>query len=117
MIKTIHNYTDSIGEICAYFAGLILLGGAAFSYIEGETLFRSIYWATITATSVGYGDISPKTTPGMALAMAVAVFGLILMALLIAKVHSVLIRNDHEFTDEEQRLILEKLTKIEENLK
>jgi voltage-gated potassium channel len=117
MLKTIHNLTDSTLEIFGYLLGLIVLAGTAFAYIEGETILRSLYWATITATSVGYGDVTPKTDAGMILAMATAVLGLVVMALFIAKCHSVLIRNDHEFTHDEQEKILKTLEEVKEKLK
>ena len=36
---------------------------------------RSIYWAIVTLTTVGYGDISPQTVPGQALASMMMVCG------------------------------------------
>ncbi|MDR4507195.1 MAG: ion transporter [Candidatus Brocadiaceae bacterium] len=36
---------------------------------------RSIYWAVVTLTTVGYGDITPKTTVGQALSMIIMVMG------------------------------------------
>jgi voltage-gated potassium channel len=36
---------------------------------------RSMYWAVVTLTTVGYGDISPKTPLGQALASMVMILG------------------------------------------
>ncbi len=36
---------------------------------------RSIYWAVVTLTTVGYGDITPKTNFGQALSMVIMVMG------------------------------------------
>ena len=36
---------------------------------------RSIYWAIVTMTTVGYGDIAPQTSLGQALASIVMIFG------------------------------------------
>lgn len=41
---------------------------------------RSIYWAIVTLTTVGYGDISPQTVPGQALASMMMVCGYSLLA-------------------------------------
>lgn len=48
--------------------------------IEGEahgftSIPQSIYWAIVTLTTVGYGDISPKTPLGQALASLVMIMG------------------------------------------
>ena len=61
---------------------LVLIIGAAMYLIEGgqpETQFtsipRSVYWAIVTMTTVGYGDIAPQTVIGQTLAAAVMILG------------------------------------------
>ena len=64
----------------------IVLIVAAFMYlIEGEENgFTSIptaaYWAIVTMTTVGYGDIAPQTVPGRALAAALMFLGYAIIA-------------------------------------
>lgn len=41
---------------------------------------RSIYWAIVTLTTVGYGDISPETTVGQFLASVVMILGYAIIA-------------------------------------
>lgn len=36
---------------------------------------RSIYWAVVTLTTVGYGDIAPGTTLGQIVATAIMILG------------------------------------------
>jgi len=48
--------------------------------IEGEqngftSIPRSMYWAIVTMTTVGYGDIAPKTFTGQALSSIVMLLG------------------------------------------
>ncbi|MHC4552620.1 MAG: ion transporter [Planctomycetota bacterium] len=41
---------------------------------------QSIYWAIVTLTTVGYGDISPQTAPGKMLAAVVMLLGYAIIA-------------------------------------
>jgi len=54
--------------------------GTLMFIIEGRehgftSIPRSIYWAIVTLTTVGYGDIAPQTTLGQFLAMILMVMG------------------------------------------
>jgi voltage-gated potassium channel len=59
---------------------LVLLIGSAIYLIEGEasgfvSIPTSIYWAIVTLTTVGYGDLAPQTTLGRILASFVMLLG------------------------------------------
>ncbi|MBK5294125.1 MAG: ion transporter, partial [Acidobacteriia bacterium] len=59
---------------------LVTIIGALIYLIEGEangftSIPISIYWAIVTLTTVGYGDISPKTPLGQMLASVVMILG------------------------------------------
>jgi len=65
-----------LGTICT----LIVIIGALMYLIEGEehgftSIPQSIYWAIVTMTTVGYGDITPVTVPGKMLASLVMIIG------------------------------------------
>jgi len=64
---------------------LVTILGTAMYLIEGEasgfdSIPRSIYWAIVTMTTVGYGDITPRTVPGQALASFVMILGYSILA-------------------------------------
>lgn len=59
---------------------LVVILGSVMYVIEGAkngftSIPRSIYWAIVTLTTVGYGDISPQTSLGQALAAFVMILG------------------------------------------
>ena len=45
------------------------------------TFFDAVYWATVSLTTVGYGDIYPVTTIGRVVTMISSVFGIAIIAL------------------------------------
>ena len=58
-------------------------GGAAFAALEeGRSTADGIYWSLTTMTTVGYGDLSPETTGGRVLAVAVMLVGIGFVAVL-----------------------------------
>lgn len=59
---------------------LVVIFGSLMYIIEGEengftSIPRSIYWAIVTLTTVGYGDISPNTPLGQAFAAFIMILG------------------------------------------
>ena len=73
---------------------LLCVGSLAIAYIllsalvifnvepdSFDTFFSAIYWATVSLTTVGYGDIYPITTVGRIVTMISALFGVAIVAL------------------------------------
>ena len=46
------------------FISIILLGAYFYSSVEGWSYFNSVYFTTITVTTIGYGDFAPATFYG-----------------------------------------------------
>jgi voltage-gated potassium channel len=64
---------------------IVIIAGATMHFIEGpESGFVSIssgmYWAVVTLTTVGYGDIAPATTVGRFIASAIMILGYAIIA-------------------------------------
>ena len=64
---------------------LVVIIGTIMYLVEGEehgfsSIPRSIYWAVVTLTTVGYGDISPETPFGQFLASVVMILGYAIIA-------------------------------------
>jgi voltage-gated potassium channel len=76
-----HKVTVFLGTI----AILVTLLGTAMYLIEGgrngfTSIPVSVYWAVVTMTTVGYGDIAPQTVAGKTLATIVMVLGYSIIA-------------------------------------
>jgi voltage-gated potassium channel len=59
---------------------IVIIVGTLMYQIEGEangftSIPAAMYWAIVTVTTVGYGDISPKTVPGRILASFLMIVG------------------------------------------
>ena len=109
--------TDTFKELAAIYAVLILVSATLFMMIEGHGFAASLYWAGTTATSTGYGDISPKTVAGQILAMVLmhlSIFGV--APLIVVRLVDRLNENRDAFTHEEQVHILEGIARIEQRL-
>ncbi len=64
---------------------LVIIIGTVMYLVEGEasgftSIPRSIYWAVVTLTTVGYGDISPATALGQFFASIVMLLGYAIIA-------------------------------------
>ncbi len=77
---------------------VILLGGAIFLYIleskvnKGVAHFSdAVYWAIISMTTTGYGDITPNTLAGRVVSVIVVLSGILLFSMVTATVASVFV--------------------------
>ena len=64
---------------------IVIVMGSLMYLIEGAengfvSIPRSVYWAIVTLTTVGYGDISPQTTLGRGLASIIMILGYSIIA-------------------------------------
>jgi voltage-gated potassium channel len=64
---------------------LVLILGSTIYLVEGEangfvSIPRSIYWAIVTLTTVGYGDLAPQTALGRFVASIVMLLGYSILA-------------------------------------
>jgi voltage-gated potassium channel len=64
---------------------IVVVMGALMYLVEGEehgftSIPTSMYWAVVTMTTVGYGDIAPRTTVGQLLASVLMILGYAIIA-------------------------------------
>ncbi|MBP8969356.1 MAG: ion transporter [Lachnospiraceae bacterium] len=92
------RYSKSITIILNVFKkqkeSLLVVGGLAIGYIlvsalvvisiepdTFPTFFDAVYWATVSLTTVGYGDIYAVSTAGKVITMISSIFGIAIVAL------------------------------------
>ena len=97
------KYIDSIKELLFLYFVVLIISSLAYSGFEGKDFFESFWWACITAMTVGYGDMYPVTLGGKIIALLlIHISVLLILPLLIGNVCSRCVKNQNEFTHEEQ---------------
>ncbi len=89
--------------IATSLASTVLISSALFYAAEHEvnpevnTYFDSFWWAMVSGTTVGYGDIAPVTTAGRWVAILLMIFGLGVFGFVTGTVASILSRRAKKF--------------------
>ena len=84
IMNVIKNSSDALLAVCSLAICYILISALVIFNVEADsfdTFFDAIYWATVSLTTVGYGDIYPVTTAGRIITMVSSVFGIAIVAL------------------------------------
>ena len=71
-------------NILCIMVGNIIGGGLLLSLLDGKSLAEGQYLAFITASTIGYGDLSPETWGARAVAVAIGLNGLVLTGIVVA---------------------------------
>lgn len=97
------RYFDTLRELIMYYVILVVFTTVAFSYAESKSLFDSLWWVIVTASTTGYGDIYPTTVFGKIIGMFVMhMVTFLIVPLIVAQMSSKLIVDNDTFTHSEQ---------------
>ena len=86
--EAVYQKRREFGLIMGMVLFMILAAGSLLYWAEGDvqpekfgSIPRAMWWAIVTLTTVGYGDVYPITTLGRILAGLIAISGVMLIAL------------------------------------
>jgi voltage-gated potassium channel len=73
-----------VAPLLVFLSFLIIVLGQIVCHLEKWEKFDGLYWAFITATTVGYGDIRPLKKASKALSILIALVGVMFTGIIIA---------------------------------
>ncbi len=104
IIRALINSRAKIMVFMLFILLMVTILGSMMYLIEGQenhaqfdSIPRSIYWAIVTLTTVGYGDISPVTNFGQFLASFVMLLGYAVLAVPTGIVSAELVKDKIQF--------------------
>lgn len=80
--------TNGLGWVLLVAVGVISVSAVAVRFLEStiESWADAFWWATVTATTVGYGDISPESGAARAVAVVLMLVGIGTIGMLTASI-------------------------------
>lgn len=105
--------TNGLKNVLIFTVIAIVLGALGVMYAEGMNFGDAIWWAFVTATTVGYGDLSPKSTLGRLIAATLMIFGIGLIGSITSTITSYFLRVENkDYKEETIELIKKKIDDI-----
>ena len=84
ILNVIKREKRALAAVCVLAGGYIALSALIMFQVEPDsfdTFFDAIYWAVVTLTTVGYGDIYPTSEIGRIVSMTSSFMGIAIVAL------------------------------------
>lgn len=84
IVNIFKKQKEPLGYVLLLAMGYIVISALIVFNVEPDsfnTFFDAVYWATVSLTTMGYGDIYPVTEVGRIVTMVSSVFGIAIVAL------------------------------------
>ena len=107
--RVLKRQKRSLTAVCILAAGYVLLCALVMFNVEPETFdsfFEAIYWATVSLTTIGYGDIYPVSPFGRFISMLSSFIGIAVVALpsgIVTAAYMRELQRPYEPRDEEKK--------------
>ena len=102
-LNLMQKLANKVLPLILTFVTAMTVAAVTFSWIEDKDLSNGYWWATVTATTVGYGDLYPTHLSSKLIGGAFMFFCVFfIQPLLTAKFSAHLIVNSDAFTHDEQ---------------
>ncbi|WP_084151581.1 potassium channel family protein [Thiomicrorhabdus sp. Milos-T2] len=85
---------NRFGQILSIFAFIIIGSGAIFAYLEDRQVWDGVWYALVTITTVGYGDVVPVSDEGRVFGVILILFGVVFFSLVTANISAFLIGSE-----------------------
>lgn len=103
MRKLFSKSTDTFKELFVIYLSIIAVSALLFSVFEHKRVADGFWWASVTAMTVGYGDMYPVTIPGKVVAVLLMhIVPLIIVPTIVVRLLDKMIENRDRFSHEEQ---------------
>jgi voltage-gated potassium channel len=103
----------NVDFLLVYGVGLVIIAATVVASVEGgegasiHSFADALWWAVVTITTVGYGDMVPITLVGRAIAFVLMLGGIAFFSGMTANLASFLIKSKDSQKDEMARLVKE----------
>lgn len=84
ILKVIKDQKEPLIAVCTLAVGYVLIAALVIFNVEPDTFanfFEAVYWACVSLTTMGYGDIYPVSTAGRIVTMISSFVGIAIVAL------------------------------------
>jgi len=115
-IEVLKNKQFELYTLLFLLAFMVMTAGIAIYVLEErinpniESLFDAIYWALITISTVGFGDIAPVTDEGRTISIVIIVFGIAMISFATSVIVSAF---SEKLNEVKESRIIEKINKSE----
>ncbi|EGO5992579.1 ion transporter [Enterococcus faecalis] len=97
---------------------LIVISAMIYSYAENVPYIDAFWWALVTTTTVGYGDISPATPLGRVAAIILMILGIGFIGMLTSTITEYFnkSKNEDEESNDKIELLINKIDQLESTI-